>query len=63
MKKTYTLDRFDNFFGVFLLRSDESEQLLIPNGLIDNSIKEGDIVEIQKTEYSYDIALYKRGTF
>ncbi len=61
MKKTYTLDRFDNFFGVFLLRSDESEQLLIPNGLIDNSIKEGDIVEIQKTEYSYDIALLRGG--
>ena len=62
MKKTYTLDRFDDFFGVFLLRSDESEQLLIPSDLIDSSITEGDIVEIQKTDGDYEIVLLKEET-
>lgn len=62
MKRMYTLDRYDDFFGVFLLREDESEQLLIPKNLIDTPIKEGDIVEIQKMEDNYDIVPLKEKT-
>jgi bifunctional DNA-binding transcriptional regulator/antitoxin component of YhaV-PrlF toxin-antitoxin module len=62
MKKTFSFDRYDDLFGVFLLREDESKQLLIPKNLIDSSIKEGDIVEIQKMENNYEIVLLQEET-
>lgn len=62
MKKVYTLDHFDDFFGVFLLRGKESERMLIPKVMIDVSLKEGDIVEIQKNAEKYDITLLEKAT-
>ncbi|MER2079424.1 DUF3006 family protein [Psychrobacillus psychrotolerans] len=62
MKKVYTLDHFDDFFGVFLLRGKESERMLIPKVMIDVSLKEGDIVEIQKNTEKYDITLLEKAT-
>lgn len=48
---------FSDFFGVFLLRGKESERILIPKVMIDASLKEGDIVGIQKNTEKYDITL------
>lgn len=62
MKKVYTLDCFYDIFGVFLLREDESQQLLISKKYIDDTIKEGDIVEVIKTNELYDITLLQRET-
>ncbi len=62
MKKVYTLDRFDDFFGVFLLRGKESERMLIPKVMINVSLKEGDIVEIQKNAEKHDITLLEKAT-
>lgn len=53
--KTYTLDRIEDFFGVFLLKGNESERLLIPKSMIKIPLQEGDIVEIQKLDYGYEI--------
>ena len=38
------------------------EQLLIPNSLIDSSISEGDIVEIQQMDGDYEFVLLKEET-
>lgn len=62
MKKVYTLDRYDDFFGVFLLCEHESEQLLIPKKLIDVTHQEGDIVEILKTKKDFEITLLQTET-
>ncbi|MEK4083785.1 DUF3006 family protein [Psychrobacillus sp. FSL K6-1415] len=57
MIKKYTLDSLDADFGTFLLREDESVQLLIPKNLINVHLHEGDIVEIIKTNENYKITL------
>lgn len=62
MKNKYTLDRFDDFFAVFLLRDNESEQLLIPKTIIKVPLQEGDIVEIEKLESGYEIDVLKEET-
>lgn len=49
----YTLDRFEGDFAVFLLRPDETEQLLIPRFDIDIEVVQGDIVTITQTETGY----------
>jgi Protein of unknown function (DUF3006) len=46
--KKYTLDRLDDKVYVFLLKGDESQQLLIQKDQIKIDIKEGNIVEIDK---------------
>lgn len=61
-KKVYILDRYDEFFGVFLLRTDESQQILIPKKIINVSIQEGDIVEVLKTNEDYEITLLRSET-
>lgn len=61
-KKVYILDRYDDFFGVFLLRTDESQQILIPKKIINVSIQEGDIVEVLKTNEDYEITLLRSET-
>ncbi len=61
-KKVYILDRYDDFFGVFLLRTDESQQILIPKKIINVSIQEGDFVEVLKTNEDYEITLLRSET-
>lgn len=60
--KKYTLDRIEDFFGVFLLKGYESERLLIPKSMIKIPLQEGDIVEIQKLDYGYEINVLKEET-
>lgn len=48
--KTYTLDRIEDGFYVFLLKEDESQEFIVPAAEITDSINEGDIVEITKSE-------------
>ena len=49
-KKQYTLDRIDNGFYVFLLHSNEEEELLILASKVSVILFEGDIVGISKAE-------------
>ncbi|MFS0575776.1 DUF3006 family protein [Sporosarcina sp. 179-K 3D1 HS] len=58
----YTLDRVEDGFYVFLLRSDESEELLIPKSSVSVVLSEGDIVHIRKTDNRYDIEPLKDET-
>lgn len=44
--KKYTLDRIEDNVYVFLLKEDESQQLLIPENEINITLKEGDIVKV-----------------
>lgn len=44
--KKYTLDRIEDNVYVFLLKEDESQQLLIPENEINITLKEGDIVYV-----------------
>lgn len=60
--KKYTLDSLDTDFGTFLLREDETVQLLIPKNLINVHLHEGDIVEIIKTKENYKITLLQDET-
>ncbi|WP_419957195.1 DUF3006 family protein [Psychrobacillus psychrotolerans] len=62
MIKIYTLDSLDTDFGTFLLREDESVQLLIPKNLINVQLHEGDIVKIIKTKENYKITLLQDET-
>jgi len=48
----YTLDRYDDGFGVFLAYQSEQNQLLIRQDKITITINEGDIVEIHYSEES-----------
>lgn len=61
-KNKYTLDRFDDFFAVFLQKEDETKQLLVPKNMIEVPLQEGDIVEIEKTETGYEINVLKDET-
>lgn len=61
-KNKYTLDRFDDFFAVFLLKEDETKQLLVPKNMNKVPLQEGDIVEIEKTETGYEINVLKEET-
>lgn len=49
--KKYTLDRIEDNVYVFLLREDESQQLLIPENEINITLKEGDIVNVDGDGY------------
>lgn len=60
--KKYTLDRFDDFFAVFLPKEDEKKQLLVSKNMIKVLLQEGDIVEIEKTETGYEINVLKEET-
>lgn len=51
----YTLDRFEGDYAVFLKRPDETEQLLITRNVIQVTVKEGDIVQIDDNGDSYKI--------
>lgn len=46
--RKYTLDRIDEGFYVFLSKEDESQQLLIAVSEVNDSLIEGDIVNIHK---------------
>ena len=52
-KKQYTLDRIEDGFYVFLLHSNEEEELLIPASKVSVNLSEGDIVCISKAESDY----------
>ena len=43
----YTLDRYENDLAVFLLKDDESFEKLVPTSELPETIKEGDIVEME----------------
>jgi hypothetical protein len=43
----YTLDRFEGNVAVFLLREDESKEVIAPKAQLPGNFKKGDIVEIQ----------------
>ena len=60
--KTYTLDRIEDFFVVFLLKGKESEKLIIPKNMIKIPFQEGNIVEIQKLDYGYEINILEEET-
>ena len=55
--RKYTLDRFDDFFGVFLLKEGQSKKLLVPKRMIEVPLNEGDIVEIDILDEGYVINL------
>lgn len=51
----YTLDRFEGNYAIFLLRPQETKQLLIERNEISSTLAEGDIVEITDVGYGYKI--------
>lgn len=51
----YTLDRFEGIYAVFLLRPNETKQLIIEKSELGVSLREGDLVEITDTGYGYKI--------
>lgn len=60
--KKYTLDQIVRDQYVFLERSDEVNQLVIPKEFIHISLKEGDIVTINHTDGVYKIEVLKEET-
>ncbi|KXH86923.1 DUF3006 family protein [Sporosarcina sp. HYO08] len=60
--KKYTLDRIDDGLYVFLEYPDEVNQLLIPVDEVNVNIAQGDIVEISKPEFGYEIKVLKEET-
>ncbi|MEK3952550.1 DUF3006 family protein [Psychrobacillus sp. FSL K6-1464] len=62
MGDKYTLDRVDDFFAVFLSKADETKRLLVSKNLIKVPLREGDLVEIDKSEIGYDIKVLKEET-
>ena len=58
----YTLDRFEGEYAVFLKRPAENEKLLIHRSDIRNTVKEGDIVQIQDTGVTYEIEVLHEET-
>lgn len=51
----YTLDRFEGIYAIFLLRPNETKQLIIEKSELGVSLREGDLVEITDTGYGYKI--------
>jgi hypothetical protein len=43
----YTLDGFEGDVAIFLLREDETKEVIIPKAQLPGNFKKGDIVEIQ----------------
>jgi hypothetical protein len=43
----YTLDCFEGDVAIFLLREDETKEVIIPKAQLPGNFKKGDIVEIQ----------------
>ncbi|MEK5214611.1 DUF3006 domain-containing protein [Psychrobacillus sp. FSL H8-0487] len=62
MGDKYTLDRVDDFFAVFLSKADETKRLLVSKNLIKVPLREGDLVEIDKSEIGYEIKVLKEET-
>ncbi|MEK3934940.1 DUF3006 family protein [Sporosarcina sp. FSL W7-1349] len=54
-QEIFTLDRIDDGIYVFLKRSDEREELLLPSSAILVELNEGDIVQIRQTGDRYEI--------
>lgn len=50
---SYTLDRFEGDYAIFLKRPDEVSQLLIPRTELDLSLKQGAVVSIEDTGHKY----------
>lgn len=54
----YTLDRYEESFGVFLWKEDESIQKLVPKEHF-KGLREGDIIELKYDEHG-DFHSYKK---
>ncbi|MEH7122436.1 DUF3006 domain-containing protein [Bacillus sp. JJ1532] len=52
----YTLDRFEESFGVLLKYPNEEEQLLVPKKELEE-FREGDILSVTKNDDQYSISL------
>ena len=50
------------FFAVFLSKADETKRLLVSKNLIKVPLREGDLVEIDKSEIGYEIKVLKEET-
>lgn len=42
----YTVDRFDDGFAVLLMKTDESNEKLVPAASFGDDVKEGDVLEV-----------------
>lgn len=59
---TYTLDRFEGDYAVFLKRPEETDQLLIHRTKIHVPVNEGDLVQIIEDGETYQISLLQNQT-
>lgn len=57
----YTLDRFEESFGVLLKYPNEEEQLLVPNKELEE-FREGDILSVTKNDDGYSFSLLNEET-
>lgn len=59
---TYTLDRFEGDYAIFLKCPEETDQLLIHRTEIDIPVNEGDIVQIMDDGEAYQITVLEEQT-
>ena len=61
-KKKYTLDRIEEGMYVFLEAPDEINELILPTSTFDNTLDEGEIVNITTTDEGYQLEVLKKET-